>query len=331
MGIWDAIKGLFESALELLHAGLEPLFGVHAWGWAIIALTLVVRVLLLPLAVKQIRSMRAMQQLQPRIKELQKKHKVDRELMRKDPETYKARKQKLNEETMALWKEEGVNPASGCLPLVLQAPIFFALFQVLRDADELRDAPFYFFTEFVSNAEHGVGLGAFVRNTGWPGWLLIVLMAATMFWSQRQMLARNAATAEGPAAQQQKIMMYVMPVFLAFISQGFPLGVLLYWVTTNLWQMAQQAVMLREVEHEVAEQTKPEPKGKGKAGGTAGTSPTPRPKAKPEAKPEGTSTSRKAGKGPKGGGNGTGNGRSPSATPQKKRDHLPKRGDASKR
>lgn len=310
MGIWDAIKDVFVSALELLHGGLEGIFGQHAWGWAIIGVTVLVRVLLLPLAVKQTRSMRAMQQLQPKIKQLQKKYKVDRDLMRKDPETYKARKSKLNEEMMALYKEEGVNPASGCLPLLLQAPIFLALFQVLRDYEPLKNAPFYFFTRSVEAGDNGTGLGALVSEVGWPGWLLIVLMAATMFWSQKQMMARNAGQTDSAAQQQQKIMMYVMPVFLAFISFNFPLGVLIYWVTTNFWQMGQQAVILREVQHdleatttEVVEAPKKTKKTKKPTVDPASDRPSGngKPKSDPDTKPKG------------------------------KRDHLPKRGNASNR
>lgn len=252
--IWNAIQEVFISALRALHGLLEPVFGLDSWGVAIIALTVVVRVLLLPLAIKQTRSMRAMQSLQPKIKKLQAKYKVDKELLRKDPDTYKKKKAQLNEEMMALYKTEGVNPASGCLPLLAQAPIFFALYSVLRNFAELKDAPFYFVTSQLPGVEGGAaGLGALTREAGWPGWVLIILMGATMFWSQRQMIARNASSAGdgGTAAQQQKIMMYVMPVFLAFISQSLPLGVLLYWVTTNAWQMGQQAVILREVEHDI--------------------------------------------------------------------------------
>jgi YidC/Oxa1 family membrane protein insertase len=232
----------------VFHGVLEPVFGIHAWGWSIIALTVAVRILLLPLAIKQTRSMRAMQALQPKIKKLQSKYKVDRELLRKDPETYRAKKAKLNEEMMALYREEGVNPAGGCLPLLAQAPIFFALFSVLRDFDVLQNAEFYFFTDFISeDSQFGQGLGAYLSAAGWPGILLILLMAGTMFWSQRQMMARSGA--EGVQAQQQKILMYVMPVFLAVISFNFPMGVILYWVTTNFWQMGQQAIILREVAH----------------------------------------------------------------------------------
>jgi YidC/Oxa1 family membrane protein insertase len=260
----DTVLNGFEAALTFLHDIFEPVFGVHSWGWAIIALTLVVRIALLPLAIKQTRSMRAMQALQPQIKELQKKYKVDRDLMRKDPEQYKAKKAKLNEEMMALYQREGANPAASCLPLLAQAPIFLALFYTLRRSDDLTGAPFYFFTRYVSEE----GLAGIVSNAGWPGWLLIVLMSGTMFVSQKQMMARTAATQgadSNPMAQQQKILLYVMPVFLAVISFQFPLGILLYWVTTNFWQVAQQWIILREVQHEVEEGTLADKPGGGAA------------------------------------------------------------------
>lgn len=264
--IWQSIQGVFASGLELLHGLFEPVFGEAAWGWAIIALTLVVRVGLLPLARKQFTSMRAMQELSPEIKKVQKKYKTDRDLMKKDPERYRSMKAKQNEELQGLYKEHGVNPAAGCLPLLAQAPIFLALFSVLRSQDVLDGrivtAPFYFFTEnaapVVSAAGKtlGAGLGSTASSAGWPGYLLILLMAGTMFFTQWQTLARTkAATLDKPArsendgpdmaAQQQKIMLYVMPAFLAVISRNFPLGVLLYWVTTNVWQVAQQALILR--------------------------------------------------------------------------------------
>jgi YidC/Oxa1 family membrane protein insertase len=260
----DTVLDAFEAALTFLHDIFVPVFADHSWGWAIIALTLVVRIALLPLAIKQTRSMRAMQALQPQIKELQKKYKVDRELMRKDPEQYKAKKAKLNEEMMALYQREGANPAASCLPLLAQAPIFLALFYTLRRSDDLIGAPFYFFTRYVPDE----GLAGIVSAASWPGWLLIVLMSGTMFVSQKQMMARTAATQgadSNPMAQQQKILLYVMPVFLAVISFQFPLGILLYWVTTNFWQVAQQWIILREVQHEVEEGTLADKPGGGAA------------------------------------------------------------------
>lgn len=248
---WRPFLDLIGAALTMLEGVLEPIFGAHAWGWAIIGLTLIVRTLLLPLAVKQIKSMKGMQEIQPRVKEIQEKYKVDRDLLKKDPERYQKLKAQQNEKLMALYKEEGVNPASSCLPLLLQMPVFFALFRVLGvgGLEELREAPFYFFTAFTSGGEEAAhGLGATISQAGWPGWLLILLMAGTMFLTQRQMMSRNAA--EGTQATQQKVMMYVFPVFLAVISFNFPLAVVLYWVTTNMWQSAQQYVMFRTVDEE---------------------------------------------------------------------------------
>jgi len=274
----DSVLGFLEAVLTFLHDLVEPIFGVHSWGWAIILLTLVVRVLLLPLAIKQTRSMRAMQAIQPRIKEIQKKHKVDRELMRKDPEKYKAKRQKMNEEMMALYQDEGVNPAASCLPLLAQAPVFIALFWAIRGMEELQNAPFYFFTSFIDVGEDGFnGLGALVSNAGWPGWLLIVVMSGTMFITQKQMMARTAATGgDNPMAQQQKILLYVMPVFLAVISFQFMLGLLLYWVTTNIWQVVQQWIILREVKAEAASgELRDKPGGDppvGRGGATSGDS-----------------------------------------------------------
>ncbi len=248
---WRPFLDLIGAALTILEGALEPIFGAHAWGWAIIGLTLIVRTLMLPLAVKQIRSMRGMQEIQPRVKEIQAKYKVDRDLLKKDPERYQKLKAQQNEKLMALYKEEGVNPASSCLPLLLQMPVFFALFRVLGvgGLEELREAPFYFFTAFTSGGEDAAhGLGATISQAGWPGWLLILMMAVTMFLTQRQMMSRNAA--EGAQATQQKVMMYVFPVFLAVISFNFPLAVVLYWVTTNMWQSAQQYIMFRTVDDE---------------------------------------------------------------------------------
>jgi YidC/Oxa1 family membrane protein insertase len=239
---FQPVLDVFASVLEFIHDLVEPLVGVHSWGWSIVGLTLIVRVLLLPLAIKQTRSMKAMQQLQPQMKAIQDKYKTDRELMRKDPEKYRARKQKQQQEMMALYQREGANPAASCLPLLAQAPVFLALFWTLNGNPDLTGAPFYFITDATAG-----GLEKVVSTAGWPGWLLILLMSGTMFFSQKQMMARNAASmADNPMAQQQKILLYVMPVFLAAISFQFPLGILLYWVTTNMWQIAQQAIILRE-------------------------------------------------------------------------------------
>ncbi|MEX0952886.1 MAG: membrane protein insertase YidC [Nitriliruptoraceae bacterium] len=252
-GLRDSVLSVFEGILTFFHDAFVPLLGAHSWGWAIVALTLIVRILLLPLAIKQTRSMRAMQKLQPHIKELQKKYKVDRSLMKKDPEQYKAKRAKLNEELMGLYRREGANPMASCLPLLAQAPVFLALFWTLRRMNELEGQPFYFFTSVGD-----IGLDGSVSAAGWPGWLLIVLMSGTMFWSMRQTMARTPVQSDNPMAQQQKLLMYAMPVFLAVVSFQFPLGILLYWVTTNSWQVAQQAIILRDVKNDPEEPGPPD-------------------------------------------------------------------------
>ena len=316
---WHSILDVLEGVLTFLHDIFEPFFGVHSWGWAIIGLTLIVRVLLLPLAIKQTRSMRAMQAIQPEMKALQKKYKVDRELMRKDPEQYRAKKAKLNEEMMALYKERGANPAASCLPLLAQAPVFLALFWTLRrmreEGGELVGASFYFFTEH-GPEELEPGLHLLVNEASWPGWLLIALMSGTMYWTQRQMMARTAMTQGGsnPMAQQQKILLYAMPIFLAVISFQFPLGILLYWVTTNVWQVAQQAIILREVKHEQDTGTlKDHPGGGGDGDGDAGGAPRRSPGASSGKKPVPKDDEPAKG----GSGNGSGSGKGSSKDPAK--------------
>jgi YidC/Oxa1 family membrane protein insertase len=333
--LWNSFRDLFVDALELLH-GLFVFVGDEpAWGVAIIALTLFVRILMLPLAIKQTRSMRGMQELQPQIKAIQKKYKADKELLRKDPERYKAQRQKMNQELTSLYQDSGVNPMGGCLPLLAQAPVFFALFTVLRAPLEdhpagtalgdLLRSDFFFFTpacpgnitadQLAEGFRCGLATGA--NAAGLPGILLILAMAGSMFWAQRQMLAKSLQVAEGPQLQQQKILMYVMPVFLAVISFAFPVGVLLYWATTNMWQVAQQAIILREVQHAADDAAADRPKGKGGKGST------PAPGGKNGGGPAGKGGTGEAGgkgskgsKGPRGkGGSSTGSGKPGSTKP----------------
>ena len=235
--IWQGLTGGLESVLRFFESQLDGILGPFAWGWAIILLTVAVRLVLLPLAIKQTTSMRAMQRLAPDIKKVQTKYKADRGLMKTDPEKFKTLRAKQQEEMQGLYRLHGVNPAAGCLPLVAQMPIFFALFSVLRSTDltELQEAPFYL-VERLSNSAGGEGdIGAI---------LLLILMGATTFLSQRQMMQSNPAMASQP---QQKVMLYVMPAMLAFFGFNLPVGVLLYWVTTNAWTMAQQYLIFRNI------------------------------------------------------------------------------------
>lgn len=193
---------------------------VHSYGWSIILLTIVVRVLILPLTIKQMQSMKEMQKLQPKIKELQSKYKNDRE--------------KLSRETMKLYQDHKVNPLSGCLPLILQLPVFFALFTLLRTYKPLEGASFYVLSD-LSKAASSFGFQGALQNLGqsYPYLLLILLIVATTYLSQKQLTTDP---------QQARMMMF-MPLLMGVICWALPAGVLLYWLIFNVWMVAQQFVL----------------------------------------------------------------------------------------
>lgn len=252
MAIWTELLTLLGAVLRFFHDNTVGLFGEYSWVAAIILLTVTVRLLLTPLAVKQFRSMQAMQNIRPQMKKIQDRYKTDRGMMRTDPEKYRAQRQKQQEELMALYKENNVNPAASCLPLIAQMPIFIALYSVLRSETvipELVDAPFF----------GGSTLQAAANTAGIIAIGLLIAMGITTFVQQKQMMGRNAAMANDQQMQQQKMMLYIMPVFLVVLGYNLPIGVLVYWVTTNLWQMGQQWFIMREV----AQTTPPPKKGKG--------------------------------------------------------------------
>jgi YidC/Oxa1 family membrane protein insertase len=271
MEIWLQLLNALGLVLRFFHDVTAGLLGDYAWIAAIILLTVAVRLVMMPLAVRQFHSMQAMQKLRPQQKKIQQRYKTDRGMMRTDPEKYRAQRQKQQEEVMALYKEHNVNPASSCLPLIAQMPIFIALFSVLRSPDvipELVTAP------FPINAT----LQAPASQAGVVAIALLVLMGITTFVQQKQMMGRNAAMADDQQMQQQKMMLYIMPVFLTVLGFQLPVGVLVYWVTTNLWQMGQQWYMLRQMDR--ADQQAKEARKTGRAADARGTkSPTSRPAA----------------------------------------------------
>jgi YidC/Oxa1 family membrane protein insertase len=247
--LWDGLINGLGSFLILLHNATEGIFGRFAWGWAIILLTFSVRLILLPLAIKQTNSMRAMQKVQPEIKKIQAKYKVDRALMRTNPDKYRARKQKQQEAMMALYKEHNVNPAASCLPLLLQMPILFALYRVLLHQVP-KDAPFYLIGS-LSESRAAQGLTAATLGV----FVLLIVMAVTQFITQRQMTLRQPSSTP-EQAQQQKVMLYAMPAMITVFGFTLPAGVLLYWVSQNLWMMAQQYVMFRDMKPVAASSVK---------------------------------------------------------------------------
>jgi YidC/Oxa1 family membrane protein insertase len=230
---------------------LSPIFGPTSgwsWGLSIVGLVIVIRILLIPLFVKQINAQRNLQIIQPQMKEIQKKYAGDRE--------------RQSQEMMKLYRETGTNPLASCLPILLQAPIFYALFRVLQGI--ATDVPRGVLTaQMVSHARQAKIFGApisatFVHAADYTKspyftsattihivtLILIVLMTLTTFLTQRQLIVKNTAR-DNPIAQQQRILLYVFPFIFAIGGINFPLGVLIYWLTTNLWSMGQQFYVIR--------------------------------------------------------------------------------------
>jgi YidC/Oxa1 family membrane protein insertase len=220
-GVLSPIERPLTAILEWLHSTIGL-----PWAWAIIALTVVVRIVLVPLTVKQIRSMQHLQHHAPELKALQQKYKNDR--------------QRMNEEVMKFYRENSINPAASCLPILVQIPIFIALYYVLRDFE--RDT----FPHYRALGETVADLGwlnvvpSITENitSHWSGWLLVVIYVVSQLASIISMPTTDP--------KQRWIMLALPFVFILFIVNAtFPVGLLLYWVTTNLWTVGQGLVTRR--------------------------------------------------------------------------------------
>ena len=227
-----------------------------AWGLSIVFLTLLIRAALIPVFVKQIKSMRAMQAIQPEVKKLQNKYKAELERAKLDPVKKREVQQRQQRDTMALYKEHGTNPFASCLPLLVQTPFFGALYRMLYLVAGGTSIGFMT-AALVKSANQAHIFGApisahfqtpekqlaLVGSSGSDVKTVIILMTivyvATAFITQRQMLLKNSAP-DNPMVQQQKMMMYFMPIMMAFFCFIAPLGVLIYLLTTNFWTMGQQ-------------------------------------------------------------------------------------------
>lgn len=217
------------------------------WTWAlsIVGLVVVIRIVLIPLFVKQIKASRGLQMIQPELKKIQAKYKG-----KTDPES----RQKMTQETMALYKETGTNPFASCLPILLQAPIFFALFRVLNGEFAIGPLTSELRSQLNSSTLFGSALsdtflGSTDVGTKILTVILIILMSVATFTTQRQLMMKNmpASAMDNPFAQQQKILLYVLPLVFAVSGVNFPIGVLLYWLTTNIWSMGQQFYVIRRM------------------------------------------------------------------------------------
>jgi YidC/Oxa1 family membrane protein insertase len=237
---FDAFRDALYVVLETFQHALHPIMGSQSYWFSIVLLTIAVRIVLIPLTVKQVRSTRVMQELQPELKKLQQKYKND--------------KPKLQEELMKLYKERGFNPMAGCWPLAAQLPFFWALYRVIY-SHEINGQPNIlsgksFFSVPLDDRWSALpGMGAkFGSVSGLTILLLIVAMATTTYISQRQLMAKQSADVN----PQQQMMLKIMPLMFLIFAVNVPLAVVLYWVTTNLWSMGQQWILLRNAPAKVA-------------------------------------------------------------------------------
>ncbi|MET7692541.1 membrane protein insertase YidC [Streptomyces sp. NPDC005483] len=254
----DTIASLFSFittpvswVIVQFHTVYGKIFGPDtgwAWGLSIVSLVILIRICLIPLFVKQIKSTRAMQTLQPEMKKIQERYKND--------------KQRQSEEMMKLYKETGTNPLSSCLPILAQSPFFFALYHVLNGiatGDTIgvinesllasaRKAHIFgapLAAKFKDGSATVQALGATVTDVRVVTAVMIVMMSASQFYTQRQLMTKNVdTTVKTPFMQQQKMLMYVFPVMFAVFGINFPVGVLVYWLTTNVWTMGQQMYVI---------------------------------------------------------------------------------------
>ncbi len=214
LGILTPLEDILRSVLNFFHDSMHL-----TWAWSIVALTIVVRMLLVPLAVRQIHSMQRMQAHAPQMKEIQRKYKGDR--------------QKMNEELMKFYKENNINPAASCLPLVAQLPVFFSLYLLLRN-----------FTKHVPPGAdlswlHIVPDITAKANSHWSGYVLLAVYAGSQISSTLLM--------PSPMPRSQKALLVVLPLVFITVVARFPIGLLLYWVTTNLWTVGQGLITRRLV------------------------------------------------------------------------------------
>lgn len=237
--LYTAVSWIIVQFHSLYSHVFDP-DGGWAWGLSIVSMVIVIRICLIPLFVKQIKATRAMQAIQPKMKAIQERYKNDR--------------QRQSEEMMKLYKEAGTNPFSSCLPILVQAPFFTALYGVLASvaADKtigvIND-------QLLSSAQqaHIFGAPLSAKFVGADSLqvqivvaIMIVMMSLSQFITQRQLMTKNVdLTVKTPFMQQQKMLMYVFPLMFAVMGINFPVGVLVYWLTTNVWSMGQQLIVIR--------------------------------------------------------------------------------------
>jgi YidC/Oxa1 family membrane protein insertase len=258
--ITSPIEDVLQSVLEWLHGSLGL-----SWAWAIVAITAIVRLVILPLTLKQIRSMQRLQQYAPELKALQQKYKND--------------KQRLNEEVMKFYREHKVNPAASCLPILPQIPIFISLFYLLRDFEKdvfprFPESSRDFLNGLIPDITQHV-------NEHWSGWMLLVVYVGS------QLLSLILSTTSVQSKTQRYVLLALPFIFIPFIVR-FPVGLMIYWVTTNLWTVGQGAITRKLYPRPLLELPKrtsrTPPKGGEPGGDGAKAKPKPTKPVRPEAK-----------------------------------------------
>ena len=288
MGILDPLYWVVSGVMVSIHKALSPVFGGASgvtWTLSIMGLVVLIRIILIPLFVKQIKSQRALTALAPEMKKIQQKYKDDR--------------QKQSEELMKLYKTHKTNPMASCFPILAQAPIFFALFTVLNGIGKNPpQARGVLTSEIAAQMAKAEFFGAPISQTFLGSSnatvkivtvFLIFLMSLTTFTTQRQLMVKGMPkldSSNNMMLQQQKIMLYLFPVIFAVSGVNFPIGVLIYWSTTNFWTWGQQFYVIKrnptpgspaweELQAKKAKKSGQEPEGESNGGGVATEEPKP--------------------------------------------------------
>ena len=251
--LWP-IKWVIEAILVFFHfvfesLGMPPADGV-TWVLSIVGLVLVVRAALIPIFVRQIKSQRRMLEVAPQLKKIQDKYKGKKDQFSREA---------MSRETMAMYKKTGTNPLSSCLPLLLQMPIFFGLFSVLQNAQHEGVGVGLLTTGLSKSFGESVFLGAPLKlaistangnvTVIVIASIMVVLMTSSQFITQLQIMSKNQSpeTKASPMYKQQKMLLYVLPFVFLFSGFTFPLGVMFYWLVSNLWTMGQQFIVIRNM------------------------------------------------------------------------------------
>ncbi|MET4583791.1 YidC/Oxa1 family membrane protein insertase [Conyzicola nivalis] len=256
--LWP-IKWVIEAILVAFHTvlttlGLDPSAGL-TWVLSIVGLVLVVRAALIPIFVRQIKSQRRMLEVAPQLKKIQDKYKGKKDQFSREA---------MSRETMELYKKTGTNPLASCLPLLIQMPIFFSLFSVLQEANKGQQGVGLLSKELSENfgeaslfgiaplhdsiqsaaADNPVNVVVIVIAV-----VMVIIMTASQFITQLQIMSKNQSPEmkASPTYKQQRVLLYILPLVFAFSGFAFPIGVMFYWLTSNIWTMVQQFIVIRNM------------------------------------------------------------------------------------